>query len=162
MVNHINPTGWFRIPLKEVIDQFIVPMRDKPPVWSGEIPWCRIEDFEGKYLFSSKSNQTVDLKTVESMHLKIFPVGTVLCSCSARLGVCTNTARELVSNQTFIGLVSGTRINTEFLYYMMVFQADVLQSMSSGTTIAYLPRKRFESFEINVPPLAEQSEGENT
>lgn len=137
--------------LKELIDDFIVPMRDKPPYWAGTTPWCRIEDIDGKFLDGSKSNQVVDEKTIKLMNLKVFPVGTVICSCSARLGVCAIISRPLVSNQTFIGLVPGKNIETEYLYYQMTSQADVLQTMSSGTTIAYLPREKFEQFEIKIP-----------
>lgn len=137
--------------LKELIDDFIVPMRDKPPYWAGTTPWCRIEDIDGKFLDGSKSNQVVDEKTIKLMNLKVFPVGTVICSCSARLGVCAIISRPLVSNQTCIGLVPGKNIETEYLYYQMTSQADVLQTMSSGTTIAYLPREKFEQFEIKIP-----------
>jgi len=149
-------TNWARYSLKQVIDEFIVPMRDKPPSWAGNIPWCRIEDFDGKYLFGSKSEQFVDQHIIQSMNLKVYPIGTVLCSCSAKLGVCTITAVELVSNQTFIGLVPGNLVDTEFLYYKMTSQAEELQKMSSGTTIAYLPRAKFEDFEIDLPDKSEQ------
>lgn len=90
------------------------------------------------------------------MHLKVYPVGTILCSCSARLGVCTITASELVSNQTFIGLVPGSRVSGEFLYYKMLSLADHLQGLASGTTIAYLPRRKFEDLEIHLPPIDQQ------
>jgi len=155
-MNKTLPQGWTREPLRQVVDQFIVPMRDKPPKWSGSIPWCRIEDFDGKYLHDSKSGQYVNEDTVDRMNLRVFPVGTVLCSCSARLGVCTITGRELVSNQTFIGLMPGVRVDGEFLYYNLSSQAEALQKLSSGTTIAYLPREKFEAFEIDLPPNPEQ------
>jgi len=150
------PALWSKVRLDEVIQEFIVPMRDKPPSWSGDIPWCRIEDFEGKYLNGSKSHQYVDAETVRRMNLKVFPSGTLLCSCSATLGICTITAKPLVSNQTFIGLVPKQGVSTDFLYYKMTSHADTLQGMSSGTTIAYLPRSKFEAFEIELPPPPQQ------
>ncbi len=39
------------------------------------------------------------------MNLKIFPINTLLVSCSADLGRCAIVKKELISNQTFIGLV---------------------------------------------------------
>lgn len=148
--------GWNKTRLDRVIDQFIVPMRDKPPAWTGDIPWCRIEDFDGKYLHGSKSHQYVDSTIVGLMNLKVYPTGTLLCSCSATLGICTITARPLVSNQTFIGLVPKPEVSTEFLYYKMISLAGMLQGMSSGTTIAYLPRAKFEALEIELPPRPQQ------
>lgn len=150
------PDGWELSRLDKYVDKFLVPMRDKPKQFAGDTPWVRIEDFGGKYLFRSKANRCVDELTIKTMKLKVYPVGTVLCSCSARLGVCTIAGRPLVSNQTFIGLVPNTSVSSEFLYYRMQSHAEDLQKLSSGTTIAYLPREKFEEFPVLVPPLPEQ------
>jgi type I restriction enzyme S subunit len=150
------PDGWELSRLDKYVDKFLVPMRDKPKQFAGDTPWVRIEDFGGKYLFRSKANRCVDELTIKTMKLKVYPVGTVLCSCSARLGVCTIAGRPLVSNQTFIGLVPNTSISSEFLYYRMQSHAEDLQKLSSGTTIAYLPREKFEEFPVLIPPLPEQ------
>lgn len=147
---------WEVVSLKQVIKDFIVPMRDKPKKLQGHIPWCRIEDLEGKWLSGSKSNQGVDIETVSDMNLKIMPSGTVICSCSATLGVCAVTTAPLVTNQTFIGLYPGEKVDKEYLYYVMGFNSKKLQSLSSGTTIAYLSRKQFEEFCIALPSMVEQ------
>lgn len=145
--------------LGDVVNDFIVPMRDKPKKFQGEIPWCRIEDFDGKYLFASKSDQCVDPKTVAEMNLKIYPPGTLLVSCSADLGRCAIVGKSLVTNQTFIGLVvDDVALSNEFLYYYMIYNAKELNDLSSGTTISYLSREQFEIFKINMPSSkAEQS-----
>ena len=155
-MSSVVPDGWIRGRLDSVVSKFIVPMRDKPKTFSGDIPWVRIEDFRGKYLSGSKSGRNVDRPTINDMNLKVYPKGTVLCSCSARLGVCTITSTELVSNQTFIGLYPSDGIDAEMLFYTMESHSEDLQKLSSGTTIAYLPREKFEEFEILVPPLPEQ------
>ena len=155
-MSSVVPDGWIRGRLDSIVSKFIVPMRDKPKKFSGDIPWVRIEDFGGKYLSGSKSGRNVDRPTISDMNLKVYPKGTVLCSCSARLGVCTITSTELVSNQTFIGLYPSDGIDAEMLFYTMESHSEDLQKLSSGTTIAYLPREKFEEFEILVPPLPEQ------
>ncbi|MGD7050762.1 restriction endonuclease subunit S [Rossellomorea marisflavi] len=150
------PEEWEVVELSNVINNFLVPMRDKPKVFDGDIPWCRIEDIEGKYLNDSKSAQRITIETLAEMNLKLIPKGSVICSCSARLGVCAITTKELTTNQTFIALVPGENVNNEFLYYLMTKQASRLQSLSSGTTIAYLSRKQFEQFKVVMPTLKEQ------
>ena len=142
---------WDVVQLKRIISEFIVPMRDKPTALTGPIPWCRIEDFDGKYLKKSLSNQGVDLNTVSKMNLKIFPVNTLLVSCSANLGRCAIVKQKLVTNQTFIGLVPSDRINVEFLYYKMSREDKNLNNMATGTTISYLSREQFENYEILIP-----------
>ena len=143
---------WRKEPLRAHVKQFIVPMRDKPQKFLGEIPWCRIEDFDGMYLYDSKSGQRVDAETVQRMNLKVYPVGTLLVSCSANLGRCAITANELISNQTFIGLVFDIEQSSSlFFYYLMVSLADDLNNLSSGTTISYLSREQFEQFAVYAP-----------
>lgn len=148
---------WGEKRLDEVISKFIVPMRDKPKDLTGPIPWCRIEDFEGKYLNKSKSGQGVDLATIKEMNLKVYPIGTLLVSCSANLGFCAITKAELMTNQTFIGLYpDDKKADVLFLFYVMRRASVRLNTLSSGTTISYLSREQFEKFKIPVPSLLEQ------
>ena len=144
--------GWEVSALKRFVRTFIVPMRDKPKRLTGDIPWCRIEDFDGMYLADSRSGQRVDTATIRSMNLKVYPAGTLLVSCSADLGRCAIVARPLVSNQTFIGLEMDDRAASNvFFYYLMTSKADELNGVSSGTTISYLPREQFEEFAVFAP-----------
>ena len=148
---------WEEKELNRIVDDFIVPMRDKPKDLNGEIPWCRIEDFDGMYLSNSKSNQGVSQTTINNMNLKVYPIGTLLVSCSADLGRCAITTTRLITNQTFIGLVPNTNeVDKVFLYYVMTNSKNKLNAISSGTTIKYLSKQEFENFRINMPNLEEQ------
>ena len=148
---------WEEKRLDAMISKFVVPMRDKPKELKGEIPWCRIEDFNGKYLSSSKSGQGVSLETVKKMNLKVYPIGTLLVSCSANLGFCAITEVELITNQTFIGLVpDNKKVDVLYLLYVMRMMARQLNILSSGTTISYLSRQQFEKFKVPYSSLKEQ------
>ena len=96
---------WKEEKLSSYVDEFIVPQRNKPKKFGGNIPWCRIEDFNGIYLSDSKSGQYVSEDTIKKMNLKVYPKNTVLVSCSAYLGKSAIVKKPLVTNQTFIGLV---------------------------------------------------------
>lgn len=155
----VNDGEWVEKSLDKVVNNFIVPMRDKPKKLDGEIPWCRIEDFNGIYLSESKSNQGVSLETVTEMNLKIYPTNTLLVSCSADLGRCAITQKPLITNQTFIGLViDEKKMNSLFLYYIMTNSRKELNARSSGTTISYLSRQQFEQFAILLPPQKDKKE----
>lgn len=147
---------WVEKPLSYYISDFIVPMRDKPENLDGNIPWCRIEDFTGKYLYKSKSNQGVSMDTVKEMNLKIFPINTLIVSCSAYLGRCAIIKCDLVTNQTFIGLVPNQNVDVEYLFYVMCREEQRLNTLSSGTTISYLSREQFEEYSIIMPPKREE------
>lgn len=138
------------------LSQLVVPMRDKPPEFDGDIPWIRIEDFDGKYISDSKTSQRVSLETVKKMNLKIFPVGTVLCSCSCRMGSTAIVVNPLISNQTFIGIIPKNDLNYTFLYYLMSASSQELQAIGKGAIQQYLSREEFSHLKIASPPLPEQ------
>lgn len=150
------PEEWKIVNLEEVINEFIVPMRDKPKVFDGDIPWCRIEDIEGNYLNGNKESRFVSEKTIEEMNLKVFPQGTLIASCSATLGVYAINTTPLITNQTFIGLVPSEKINVNYLLYYMNTTTDRLKNIASGTTIPYISRQKFEKFKIVLPNIEEQ------
>ena len=150
------PKYWNLTKLGDHVEDLIVPMRDKPKQFRGQITWCRIDDINGKYLCTSKNGYFVDKDTISKMNLKVFPKGTVICSCSANLGICAIAENPLITNQTFIGIVPKNTFDTEFLYYLMISYAKRLQLLSTGTTISYLPKDKFENLIVVKPPLNEQ------
>lgn len=158
LIYELCPDGAEHLPLKDVVSDFIVPMRDRPKTFDGDIPWCRIEDVESMVIEGSKSRLAVSQAVIESMNLKVMPVGTVIASCSASLGTYAIVGQPLVTNQTFIGLVCGERLFNRFLLYVMHTKTDALRMVSTTGTIAYISRKKFEQLVIPVPPLEVQRE----
>ncbi len=134
----------------------VVPMRDKPEDLTGEIPWIRIEDFNGKYISSSKSGQGVSEATVSAINLKVFPAGSVLCSCSCSMGATAIVTRPLVTNQTFIGIVPKSGYLSDFLFYLFLAATDHLNSIGTGAIQSYLSRDDFRRLRIPQPKYSEQ------
>lgn len=138
------------------VAETIVPQRDKPSKLDGPIPWLRIEDFNGKYLAKSKSGQGVTSEQVSSMPLRVFPAGTVVCSCSCTMGATAIATQPLVTNQTFIGLVPREGIVCDFLYYLMQARQAELQAQASGAIQQYLSQDSFRALRLGLPPKEEQ------
>lgn len=152
-----TPTSWCWSKLKNICSDFIVPQRDKPKVFDGNIPWCRIEDIEGKYLNGSLSNQLVSKETIKQMNMHICPVGSVICSCSASLGIQAITTVECCTNQTFIGIVPvNSVLYNEYLFYYLKAQTKYFHEIATGTTIKYISRDKFEELPFALPPFEEQ------
>ena len=151
------PEGWSWCLLRNICSDFIVPQRDKPTRFDGTIPWCRIEDIEGKYLNGSLSNQLVSMKTIKAMNMHICPKGSIICSCSASIGVQAIATVDCCTNQTFIGIVPiEEALFNEYLYYFLGSQTKYFLEIATGTTIKYISRDKFEDFIFPLPPLAEQ------
>ncbi|MDY6332404.1 MAG: restriction endonuclease subunit S [Fibrobacter sp.] len=151
------PESWEWIKLMNVCEDFIVPQRDKPTEFTGNIPWCRIEDIEGKYLNGSRSHQLVTKELADKMNMHLCPKGTVISACSASIGNQAITTVDCYTNQTFIGIVCNkTLLFNEYLYYFLESQSKKLKEMGKGTTIGYISRKKYEDYAFPLPPLAEQ------
>ena len=149
---------WEQRKLIYIFNDFIVPMRDKPKVFSGTTPWTRIEDIEGRYINTSLSGQFVSDETIKSMNLKVIPKGSLIVSASATFGVVAIVNNDLITNQTFIGLVPNKDFDIDFLYSL--FEAPTtknkLLKLSAGSTIFYIARESFENLVLSVPSKVEQ------
>lgn len=136
--------------------QMLTPMRDKPEKLDGDIPWIRIEDYNGKYISESKEGLGVSKETIELMNLKVYPVNSILCTSSCDLGKCAIVAKELVSNQRFINIIPDKDTCSDYLYYLMLSNAKRLNHLSTGTIQANLSRVAFEHLLVQFPPKEEQ------
>lgn len=148
-----------RVKLKDVCT-VIVPMRDKPKEFVDStkgIPWCRIEDIEGKFLNDSLSHKYVNETCISQMNLKVFPTGTVLCAVTgASIGKYAITTKELITNQTFAGIVCGEKIFNEYLYYFIKQLTNYFINNSVGCAQAYITRESLENLEFDLPPIDTQ------
>jgi len=148
--------GWTPTRLSWVAET-IVPQRDKPTDLTGDVPWVRIEDFDGKYISESHSGQGVDYDQIQSMPLRVFPPRTVVTSCSCTMGATAITTRPLITNQTFIGLVPNeNRLSADFLYYLMKAKSDELQALATGAIQQYLSQDDFRGMRFRLPPISIQ------
>ena len=153
----IVPENWKIDPLKKMCD-FYVPMRDKPTEFDGDIPWLKIDEINEKFTNGFNAKHRVSEKIIKEMKLRVYPIGTVLFSCSASIGTCSITTAKLTTNQTFIGIFPKTEIFNEFLYYFLKANVRKLAELGKGTTISYIPRKKFENFQIPYPDLEIQKQ----
>ncbi|MDO4796558.1 MAG: restriction endonuclease subunit S [Coriobacteriales bacterium] len=153
----VIPEGWAWCRLESLLSDVIVPIRDKPTKLDGPIPWCRIEDVEGRYLSRSLTGKGVDEDTIRQMNLKVYPIGTVLCSNSATIGVPAIIQTPCVTNQRFIGFKPAIGLDAPYLYLLFLAFNKILTTVGTGTTHAYIARAKFEQLLVPLPPAREQS-----
>lgn len=151
---------WSNASLSDKFSNFIVPMRDKPQEFGGDIPWTRIEDIEGKYINGSLSGQYVSEDTVRNMNLKIIPKDSLIVSSSATFGVVAIVTQNLITNQTFIGLVPNDKKLLDFWYTFFHTEGvrEYMKLESAGSTIFYIARESFEKMPIMIPEKEEMIE----
>ena len=135
----------------------IVPARNKPKVFDGDIPWLTIADLEGKmYVQSSLLGLLVSRQELTRIKSKTIPHRTVIMSCVGKFGIAAIAARELVINQQLHGFICGDEIVPEYLCWALRAKSREIKAASGQTTVSYLNRDQCEAIKIKVPSLTEQ------
>ena len=154
----VFPKTWERVQVGELCPS-IVPNRDKPKTFSGQIPWVTLPSFpeNGFYLDHDAIDQGLTEDEVKKYAARLIPENTVLMSCVGRFGLTAINKVPVVPNQQIHGYVVLDGLTPEFLSIVIKVAAKELESTATSTTIAYLNKTNCESIEFGFPPTAEQN-----
>lgn len=125
--------------------------------FGGDIPWLTPADLSGytqKYISHGARNLTK--QGYDSCSTQIMPAGTILFSSRAPIGYVAIAKNPICTNQGFKSIVPKSCINSEFLYYQLIYLRKTIQDMGSGTTFKEISATKFGSVQVAIPPLSEQ------
>ena len=141
---------------KKVIDvcDCMVPARDKPKSFSGDIPWITIEDLIVNGV-TQKSRKDIGLTIaeIEEVKRKCIPAGSVIMSCVGNLGICSIAGKPMVINQQLHSFQCMGQINNIFLMYYLGFRQDYMKKHASNTTVLYMNKTVCNSIPVIIPPI---------
>lgn len=86
----------------------------------------------------------------------MLPIGSVLLSSRAPIGLLAINKVPVCTNQGFKSLVPGNEVNSEYLYYVLNANVKALQARGNGATFKELAKPAVENFEIPLPPVEDQ------
>ena len=118
----------------------------------GKIAWITPKDlstFKGRYIVSGERNITE--AGLESCSTKLLPKNTVLFSSRAPIGYIAIAANEVCTNQGFKSVIPNENTDPLFLYYLLKFNKDKIESMGSGTTFKEISAKVMKNIKVFVP-----------
>ncbi len=138
----------------------IVPGRDKPKSFSGEMPWITTDDLiDGGITYFSKSGLGLSDEEIEQVHARIIPKDSVLMTCVGRLGICSIAGCDLVANQQLHSFqCDQDRINNTFLMYQLKTSKKYMLENAKSVTVQYMNKKTCNSIPIACPPLSLQQD----
>lgn len=152
-----NPKGW---EVKKIIEesQCIVPSRDKPKSFTGNIPWITTNDLiENGFTTESKTNRGLTTEEIKEVKSKIIPSGSVIISCVGDLGITTINDREVVINQQLHSFQCGENLNTLYIKYLLPLRKDYMYKVANSTTVPYMNKSKCNNIPIIIPPLELQN-----
>ncbi|HRG00815.1 MAG TPA: restriction endonuclease subunit S [Bacteroidia bacterium] len=153
-----NPKGWEK---SETINfcSSIVPGRDKPKSFTGNIPWVTTADLN-HLGFTTKSKSDIGLtdKEIAEVRAKIIPKGSVIMTCVGELGIITINETGMVVNQQLHAFVCSDRINNIFLMHSLSYQKSYMNKMASSTTVPYMNKTVSNNVPTICPPINLQNQ----
>lgn len=146
-----NSKGW---EICKVIEQTtcIVPGRDKPKSFTGNIPWITTADLN-HLGYTHEANLFLSQAEISEVKAKIIPPGSVVMTCVGDLGIVSITGNEMIINQQLHAFICGAKINNIFLAYNLSYRKDYMYKMASSTTVPYMNKTICNSIPIMLPPL---------
>ena len=149
------PEGWEKHPVGKLCNS-IVPGRNKPKIFDGDIPWVTTPEIKGRYIPSYRQVNYVSEQALKDAGGKIVPAGAVVMAAVGELGLVAITSEPVVLNQQLHAFVCLNRVLNEYLAYWLETQKPYMESIASKTTIPYLNKANCESIPVLYPPLPEQ------
>lgn len=149
------PSSWVQAPVGFMCD-CIVPGRDKPKSFTGDIPWITIPDIKQDYLNKSNASFYLNEEEIKEVKAKVIPSNSVVMSCVGRFGVSAIVNTPLVINQQLHAFLPSEMINPKYLMYQIRTLVPYMNKKATSTTISYLNKTNANSLPINVPPIEEQ------
>ncbi len=154
----LNPLGWEVKPVIDICD-CMVPGRDKPKSFTGDIPWITIDDLiVNGTTFMSKQGLGLTEAEISEVKRKTIPVGSVVMSCVGNLGICSIAGKEMIINQQLHSFQCHSEINNVFLMYYLVQRKDYMEKQASSTTVLYMNKSVCNSIPIMIPDLMLQKQ----
>ncbi|GAB1446748.1 restriction endonuclease subunit S [Flammeovirgaceae bacterium] len=135
----------------------IVPGRNKPINFGGDIPWITTPDIEHNgMILTSKSGLSISKKEAKSIGSKVVPIDSVIISCVGELGLAAITGTEIVINQQLHAFIPKQSINYKFLLYGLSIQKKYMDRVATKTAVPYMNKDNCNSIPIKFPTLPEQ------
>lgn len=149
------PNGWEKHPIGKICNS-IVPGRNKPKVFDGDIPWVTTPEIQGRYIPSNRQVNYVSERVLKDAGGKVIPAGAVVMAAVGELGLVAIASESVVLNQQLHAFICSNRIHNEYLAYWLETQKPYMESIASKTTIPYLNKANCESIPVLFPLLPEQ------
>ncbi len=118
----------------------------------GIIPWITPKDlsnFGGRYI--SKGERNITQRGLDSCSAQMMPKNTVLFSSRAPIGYIAIANQPICTNQGFKSVVPNEKIDPLFLYYLLQYNKERIESMGSGTTFKEVSGNVMKNIPIKIP-----------
>ncbi len=151
------PEGWVRSELDNILLTIIgggTPSKAIPDYYKGDIPWMSVKDMNKHILTDTVDHITHD--AVENSSTNIIPAGTPIIATRMSLGKIVTASFDSAINQDLKALFLSSRVDRNFFIHWYRSQAQLIESLGTGTTVKGIRLEVLKALSINFPPFPEQ------
>lgn len=130
------------------------PDTTKDEYWNGEINWFTPSELKSKYIVASIRKITKE--GLANSSAKLLPPETILLTTRATIGEVSICQQYCTTNQGFQSIIVKKQFSTEYVYYWLKMNTNLLLEKASGSTFPEISRKEILKLKINLPSLLEQ------
>ena len=129
------------------------PSTERLDFYDGDIVWITPKDLsnsKSKYVYSSE--RKITKLGFDSCSTSMLPIGSILLSSRAPIGLLAICGVDICTNQGFKNLViKKNKVNNEYLYYWLKTKVKYIDSLGTGTTFKEVSKGVIENLEIEIP-----------
>ena len=121
--------------------------------YGGNISWITpkdLTDLKGRFI--NRGERNITKEGFENSSTKMLPINSILFSSRAPIGyIAINNMNEVCTNQGFKSIILNDKINYMFLYYLLKFNKDRIESLGSGTTFKEISGTVMKNIVVSIP-----------
>ncbi|MGV1175162.1 restriction endonuclease subunit S [Enterobacter roggenkampii] len=151
------PEGWVKSELDNILLTIIgggTPSKAIPEYYQGDIPWMSVKDMNKHTLTDTIDHITND--AVENSSTNIIPAGTPIIATRMSLGKIVTASFDSTINQDLKALFLSSGVERNFFIHWYRSQAQIIESLGTGTTVKGIRLEVLKALSINLPPFFEQ------
>ena len=150
-------SDWVKISSVAEIVGGSTPKTENAEYWGGKHNWITPAEISDDSFIVYKTQRTLTGAGVKSCSLRLLPIGTVLLSSRAPIGKVAITGVEMYCNQGFKNLICGQSLNSIYIYYLLKFNSEYLNSLGRGATFKEISKSIVDNIAIPVPEIELQN-----
>lgn len=136
---------------------FIVPGRNRPTDFNGDIPWITTPDIlQNTEITHSKKNLNISKAEAKKIGSKTVPKNSIIISCVGDLGLVAFAGRELIINQQLHAFIPNENVYFKFLLYALTIKKPYMEKVATKTAVPYMNKDNCNSIPVALPSLSEQ------
>ncbi|OMD35121.1 MULTISPECIES: restriction endonuclease subunit S [Paenibacillus] len=151
------PKGWKFGLLSELgeIAGGSTPSKNNDEYYTNQgIPWITPKDLSiNKNKYISRGQIDITKKGFKNSSTRLLPKGTVLFSSRAPIGYMAISKNEVTTNQGFKSIIPSKHVGSEFIYYLLKYNTDNIESRASGSTFKEISGGEMKRVPVLIPSL---------